>query len=334
MGFIDDLLRSQRIQLLKLYRETEDDIVFLYEEIIEYITLNIKKKNKLNIKEIDLVVDKAKKGLDIRLQTIISSSIKSAVILGSSSSTEILKEAVKRARLTDVLSLQKIEQETVKANKLAIKAIENRDYSGKTLSKRIWEISDSTGKSIKEVLKSGIAEKQGAIQLANSLEKYVKNGKKTFAREYPNMMKRIEYLPENLNYEGLRLARTEMVGAFSKSNRERGQNNPFVVGMRYQLSPAHPKKDICDTMVEQDLYGLGPGCYPLDNLPDYPFHPNCICVELYLFDRDITKTAAGDESIDDLMDGVVGRLKNWYHNPEDYPEIEDAFREWKISNYS
>ena len=46
-----------------------------------------------------------------------------------------------------------------------------------------------------------------------------------------------------------------------------------AVGLRYCLSPRHPRKDICDTHASADLYGLGAGVYPVDACP-WPAHPN------------------------------------------------------------
>lgn len=44
-------------------------------------------------------------------------------------------------------------------------------------------------------------------------------------------------------------------------------------GLRFMLSPRHPRVDICDEHAAADLYGLGQGVYPVDECP-WPAHPN------------------------------------------------------------
>jgi hypothetical protein len=47
-------------------------------------------------------------------------------------------------------------------------------------------------------------------------------------------------------------------------------------GVRWVLSPLHPKRDHCDTNAERDV-GYGPGVYPPEEVPDYPDHDHCMC---------------------------------------------------------
>jgi len=48
------------------------------------------------------------------------------------------------------------------------------------------------------------------VDIARALTKYDKEGSGTLVKDYPNMMKRMgRGLPKDLNYESLRLVRTE-----------------------------------------------------------------------------------------------------------------------------
>ena len=49
-----------------------------------------------------------------------------------------------------------------------------------------------------------------------------------------------------------------------------------MAGMRWRLSNRHPIWDVCNLLAQQDLYHMGKGVYPPEQLPPKP-HPNCIC---------------------------------------------------------
>ena len=46
--------------------------------------------------------------------------------------------------------------------------------------------------------------------------------------------------------------------------------------MQFQLSGNHPVEDECDGVANADLFGWGPGFYPVDALP-IGLHPLCQC---------------------------------------------------------
>lgn len=81
---------------------------------------------------------------------------------------------------------------------------------------------------------------------------------------------------DKARYLAERIARTELGRANWESQLYKYDSNPEIVGMRYYLSSAHNETDICDLHTSVD-FGLGAGVYPLDSLPSYPFHPNCLC---------------------------------------------------------
>jgi len=107
------------------------------------------------------------------------------------------------------------------------------------------------------------------------LQQYVRQGKSTLAANYPNMMKRMaRRVPEDICYEALRLARTEMTAAFGEGTIAAARVSPSYIGMKWVLSHSHPMVDICDTLAEHDE-GLGRGVYSPGNEPHLPAHPNC-----------------------------------------------------------
>jgi hypothetical protein len=71
------------------------------------------------------------------------------------------------------------------------------------------------------------------------------------------------------------LARAEAVRAFQHVTLKRYEQSPFVLAVRWVLSPAHPHVDICDMWATADI-GLGPGVWYRSHVP-WPAHVGCLC---------------------------------------------------------
>ncbi len=76
--------------------------------------------------------------------------------------------------------------------------------------------------------------------------------------------------------QAMTIARTEGQAALLDSYVESTREQEWVIGYRWNLSPAHPRADVCDVMASQNLYGLGGGGYPKDGIPSLA-HPNDLC---------------------------------------------------------
>jgi hypothetical protein len=113
-------------------------------------------------------------------------------------------------------------------------------------------------------------------------------------------------IPQNISYEALRLARTEMTAAFGEGTVAAAKVSPSSKGIKYILSNNHPMPDICDIITSKDS-GLGPGVYTLGNEPMYPFHPNCLCSVL---------------SYHEQPEDFIARLKMWQSDPKKDPLLE------------
>lgn len=70
-----------------------------------------------------------------------------------------------------------------------------------------------------------------------------------------------------------RVLRTEINRAHGERYKQLARADENVIGLRFMLSPRHPRVDICDEHAAADLYGLGQGVYPVDECP-WPAHPN------------------------------------------------------------
>lgn len=149
--------------------------------------------------------------------------------------------------------------------------------TGWKLSERIWNLADDNLENIQKILQAG--EGTDAVKLAKSLRTYIREGRETFAEQYPEMFDRMGgRVAKNTSYEALRLTRNELSEAYWQASVEGYKNNDAIYGVRMILSNNRPAgfKDICDTMVQEDLYGLGRGCYPIEYAPAKP-HIQCLC---------------------------------------------------------
>jgi hypothetical protein len=71
----------------------------------------------------------------------------------------------------------------------------------------------------------------------------------------------------SIDYNCLRLARSETNNSYHMAQDLSAQNSAIVKGLKWCLSASHPKEDECDIFATQDLYGLGAGVYPAGQLP-------------------------------------------------------------------
>ncbi len=73
-----------------------------------------------------------------------------------------------------------------------------------------------------------------------------------------------------------RIARTEVSNVIHLSILKETEKDPYIIGYRWELSPAHGRPDICDHLVSVD-FGLGKGVWPKDKVPRRKPHPHCTC---------------------------------------------------------
>jgi len=125
------------------------------------------------------------------------------------------------------------------------------------------------------------------------------------------------------------------VEAYIRRNRKRlveeAKNQPFIKGIQWHLGP-HQREDICDKLATQDLYGLGPGCYPANAYPDIP-HDNCHCWDTEIVDKDYFKnySPSEEEMAAIKKDPKYPEFKKWAEDwlarrhPEDRKDRKTSF---------
>lgn len=74
----------------------------------------------------------------------------------------------------------------------------------------------------------------------------------------------------------IRTFRSESNRAYRIGVQQYARTKRWVRAVQWHLSAAHPEDDVCDGVATADLFGLGPGVYPPDAVPDVP-HIRCMC---------------------------------------------------------
>ena len=235
--------------------------------------------------------------------------IEQAVEAGGGYSQAIVLDMFKKAGM-DTAGLRTM---FATVNRQAVEACWARTKKGLFLSDRIWEQGEKFRNTMRDIIQEAVATGQDAVKTARLLQQYVRQGAMTLARDYPNMMKRMKVLriPEDISYEALRLARTEMTAAFGEGTIAAARVSPSYIGMKWVLSHSHPVADICDTLAAHDE-GLGRGVYSPGDEPPYPAHPNCLCALVPIHEE---------------PEEFVTRLKRWKDNPKSEPELEKWYND-------
>lgn len=305
-----------RKRFIDLRLQQDLDIRQLYIKLTKNISNELKKEglSKFNKRKLQYMYSVLKRQEDLlngQLTINFEKYTKSNVETATGYSKAILINALEKS------TIKKIEKPVIESlffrvNEKAIEAVWSRTKDGLYLSDGIWNKCTNYRKHMTTIIQSAVAEGKDCVKTARMLEKYVLKGKRTLAEEYPGMIVRMgSRVPENICYEALRLARTEMTAAYGEATVSAGMVSPSCNGIKFILSSSHPKPDICDDITGLDKYGLGIGVYPIDESPSYPFHPNCLC---------ITTT------VNEQPEQFVERLKRWTNKPMSEPSLEDWYQ--------
>lgn len=177
------------------------------------------------------------------------------------------------------------------------------DDHGRRLSDRLWMARRTDRDAIGRVLREAIAAGDDPLLAAKRLEDYLTPAGEQTQTRTPRGGRG--------NYAARRLARTEMARAFGQATMQAAARNPFVEGMRWQLSsPYDPKADagVCADNASGSSRGLPRGVYRLNEVPRYPAHPQERCnLAPYV--------VAGD-------DAVVAQLRQDYGLDRDGPSAD------------
>ena len=167
-------------------------------------------------------------------------------------------------------------------------------YGGNwTLSDAIWSNSAAIQGEISRIISRGILQGQSTYQIAKKIEKYVN----------PNYSRVVASGTRGrVDYNAQRLTRTTIQHAYQEAFVRATQNNPFIIGYKWETSGAANVCQLCMDRETTDEYGLGEGVFPKDDLP--LDHPNGNCT------FSIVSVYSEDE-IHDMVD-------DWENNAGDF----------------
>jgi len=131
--------------------------------------------------------------------------------------------------------------------------------SGFTLSQRIWDLHYS--RDIITIVESGIANHVPAEVLSKQLDGFILPGRHVTATTPYGRA---------LNFDSMRLARTEIGEAYRNASIESAKKSPWVTGLTWQMSLEHPDVP-CDC---ENYNGV---TYAIDEVPMTP-HAQCLCL--------------------------------------------------------
>ena len=196
---------------------------------------------------------------------------------------------------------------------------------GLRLSRRIWRLDEEGLAGIRGAVYAGVADSKSAWQIAEEVEQYLGAGQGcprwTRYRLYGLTKTQIaqghrgglysgdECAEQGVAYKALRLARTEIQTVHHLAGQRIREQLPFVEGEQVVLSPAHPRRDICDEVIE--AAPNGDGVYAVGEV-QLPLHPNCICDQ---------RAVMMDP------DAFVDRLRGWVDGSEPWAEM-DGYASW------
>lgn len=166
---------------------------------------------------------------------------------------------------------------------------------GLQLSDRIWRNNIQTHDAVVLTVEQAIIQGHSAQRAA---EEFIAAGtanpaetlrkiKRASPDEINRLIKSEWFAGDGGLDNALRLFRTEINRAHGESYMAAAFEHPEVVGMRFLLSPNHPRTDICDMHARVNRYGLGPGVYPKGRNP-WPAHPNTLSYVEVVFDDEVS----------------------------------------------
>lgn len=167
---------------------------------------------------------------------------------------------------------------------------------GLQLSDRLWRTDNQAQQKLGLAIQSAIIQGQSASQAAQdfinrglpipaSLTSNI-NGANVNAINRAIAFELINS-PDSVYANVKRVFRTEINRAHITAYQQSLDGVPGVVGTRFLLSRNHPKRDICDMHARANIYGLGPGVYPLGKSP-LPAHPNTLSYEVAVFEEEVS----------------------------------------------
>ena len=201
-----------------------------------------------------------------------------------------------------------------------------KDYvgaDGLQLSDRIWRVDQSTRQAIVDTVRGAIVRGDTARQAAIRMIAEGKAVPADVSVVIRNAMgqqisSQVQAAIEgNVMRNALRVTRTEINRAYTEAFVSSVFEHPDTAGVKFNLSPLHPRFDVCDLHAGANLHGMGKGVYPQGRHP-YPAHPETLSYLTVVFVDEISdEDRAGQQTMGDwlrtqpldMQEAVLGKNK-------------------------
>lgn len=308
-----------RANLLKLERENASAITQIYDDAAVYLSGQIRKVgnpwDEQSLRQMKRSIAKQREQIGKSLRERLIGDTHRAAQNGTLGFQGPLFENLTGMDTGGRFTRMGLTTAFANTSNLAVAAMWGRAVNGLLLSERIWQSTQAFQTELTRLVNVAAASGMGSVELSKLIEKLAREGghqlKSTILADYPNAARRFgRHFPKTLNWEALRLARTELAFAYNSAAVMAGRQTPGYEGCRWLLANTHPKEDICDEYASADPDGLGPGCYKKGNEPVYA-HPNCLCttVPILMPREEFTK-----------------RLSSWVRG-DSWPEMDHWYKD-------
>ncbi|MBU3102983.1 polymorphic toxin type 50 domain-containing protein [Clostridium gasigenes] len=302
----------------KLVQQQEEELLSIYEEASKQISRKLSKAKSGGLTERYLrELNKSIYRYTLEIRTNLSRSITDGMLASSQIASTTQAEYFNIIAPMQDINSKFNKMFALLPDRITKQLIGTNYYSdGKTLDKRLWDITSKNSKDIDRLIKINISKGTNAKDLANELDSYI-NPK---SRMIPKTLE--SGMSKNIAYQAQRLARTSLTHANTETYIQGSKMNPFCKGLKWNLSPSHStrmhgKTDICDEYAGR--------VFKVKETPIQ--HPNCLC---YLTQEVMDTDKARDELIDWVNGEGNPKLDKWL---EDYGEEFGIDKnESKISN--
>ena len=223
-------------------------------------------------KQIERLLD----DLHTQLVSNISNTVTDVWNLGNRKADELVTGYIKDMAISSTLKDKMFSRSADALNTL----LKRKDEFGKTISSRVWDITDGAMDNLEHYLSSGLSSGRPAALISQDIRQLLNEPNRRFRRVRDANGKLVlsqpmkDYHPGQGVYRSsyknaLRLAATETNKAFRTADYERWQKMDFVTGYEVERSPSnHGPCPVCDAKAGQ--YSK-----------DFKFtgwHPFCICI--------------------------------------------------------
>jgi hypothetical protein len=296
-------------ELEQIYRQAAADIA-------QHIAVHGGADGNVSLQEMQSVLDQVNarlRALAEQRNALLNGNLAAAAALGT-------QPLVAEAALSSAAAMQ-INHEALQFVRTFVSS------DGLQLSDRIWRLDRHARDAVANAIEMAVIQGHGAAQAAREflargepvpIELQDKIGAASsagIAKDTTDALLTGQGSPMD---NAMRLMRTEINRAHGEAYIKGALSHPDAAGVRFKLSPGHPKPDICDLHSTANLHGLGAGVYPTREACPWPAHPNTISFVEVVFKDEVTDAdRAGKETPMQALErltpaqriGVLGKSK-------------------------